>query len=137
MDSLLISFKKNWFVVGTYICKFVMDIINFILPLEGVNNNFITLIPKVKNSKKIRDFIPISLCNVIYKTIAKTLANRLKHILLDIISPQQSAFVLGRLIIDNILISYEVLHSLSTKLKDKERFMTLKLDISKTYDRIE
>lgn len=66
------------------------------------------LIPKVRKPKHIKDLI--SLCNVIYKLISKVVANRLKGILPDIISLAQSAFILGRLMIDNILIAYEATH---------------------------
>lgn len=54
-----------------------------------------------------------------------------------IISPNQSAFLLGRLIYDNVMVAYEVLHTMKTRLKGKNGSMTLKLDMSKAYDRIE
>lgn len=38
------------------------------------------------------------------------------------------------LISDNMLITYEVLESLSTRVKGKQIFMALKLDMSKVYD---
>lgn len=44
----------------------------------------------------MKDFRLISLCNAIYKFIAKALANMLKKVLDDIISPNQSSFVPGR-----------------------------------------
>lgn len=85
---LVYFFQKNWSIVGSDVCNFVRDIFNFIESLEVVNNTLIKLIPKVANAQRLGDFRPISLYNVIYKIVTKTLANRLKLILLVIISPQ-------------------------------------------------
>lgn len=104
---------------------------------EKINSTYITLIPKSKNPSKVSDYRPISLCNVFYKIIAKVLANRLKKVPPFITSPNQSAFIQGRLITDNILVAYEVLHTMSTRMKSREGFMALKLDMSRAYDRVE
>lgn len=69
--------------------------------------------------------------------MAKVLGNRRKTILPNIISPNQSTFVSSRLITDNIIIAYETLHSMTTKCKGNTRFMVLKLDMSKAYNRVE
>lgn len=102
-----------------------------------LNQTHISLIPKVKHSESITQFRPISLCNFNYKIIAKVLANRLKRWLPDLITPEQSAFVQGRQIQDNIFIVQEVIHQLKIK-KRKKRFQAiLKLDMQKAYDRVE
>ena len=102
--------------------------------LPKINHTNIFLIPKVKDLEKMFDFRQISLCNVIYKIISKVLANRLKPVLPRIISPTQSAFVLGRLITNNVLVAYEMLHTMHARKKGKKGSMALKLDISKAYD---
>ena len=102
--------------------------------LPKINHTNIVLIPKVKDPEKMFDFRQISLCNVIYKIISKVLANRLKPVLPRIISPTQSAFVLGRLITNNVLVAYEMLHTMHARKKGKKGSMALKLDISKAYN---
>lgn len=65
------------------------------------------------------------------------LANRLKQIIVPIISDTQSAFETWRLIIDNIMVGIEVMHYMKRKSSGKDNWMALKLDMSKAYDRIE
>jgi len=92
------------------------------------------LIPKSQNASSVSDFRPISLCNVLNKIIANFLTNRLKQVLGEIISKQQSAFVLGRLITDNVLVAYKAFHTMSTRMKGRKGYMAIKLDMSKAYD---
>jgi hypothetical protein len=85
----------------------------------------------------VNDFQPISLCNVLYKITSKMLDNHLKVVLHVIISSNQRAFILGRLISDNILTAYETLHSMQTRHWGKTGYVAVKLDMSKAYDRVD
>lgn len=60
----------------------------------------------------ISQFRPISLCNVINKLITKTVVNRLKPILGDIVSSNQGSFVPGWHITNNINIGQEIIHTM-------------------------
>ena len=94
-----------------------------------------SLIPKIENPLAIKDYRPISLANVVYKLISKILAERLNPWLNDILSENQSVFIPGHLITD-VLIAHELMHSLHTK-NFKNKFMALKLDIVKAFDKVE
>ena len=83
-----------------------------IAPLD-FNDTHIVLIPKVKNPRKITEYRPISLCNVIYKLASKTMANRVKTVLSSIVSENQSTFAKGWFTIDNILVAYETMHHIN------------------------
>ena len=65
------------------------------------------------------------------------LANRLKKVLPYIVSEHQSAFIKGRLIMDNILVAYETLHYMKNHNFGKSGYMAPKLDMSKVYDHVE
>lgn len=83
------------------------------------------------------DLRPIFLSNVVDHVVCKAIANILKHILPHVISETQSAFLPQRLITNNIIIAYELFHSLKRHTQDHQIFLTLKTYMSKAYDRIE
>ncbi|KAL5741817.1 hypothetical protein ACOSP7_028549 [Xanthoceras sorbifolium] len=130
-------YQKNWEVVGDEVVGACLECLNDDKDLSHLNATTIVLIPKVSSASHMTDFRPISLCNVLYKLIAKTLANRLRLVLGQVISESQSAFILGRLIIDNVIVGFECLNLLQRRQKRKKGFMALKLDMFKVYDRVE
>ncbi|KAK0577517.1 hypothetical protein LWI29_034297 [Acer saccharum] len=129
-------YQKFWSQVGPSVVLASLDYLNSGASMERLNDTLITLIPKKKVAVTVSDFRPISLCNVIYKIVAKTIANHFPLALDGVISEAQSAFIPGRLISDNVMLSFECLHRLK---RSKRKFgsMAVKLDMAKAYDRVE
>jgi hypothetical protein len=129
-------FKKYWFVVKVEVLGCIRNFfLNHIL-LQEQNHTHIALIPKQSGAYIVHHFRPISLCNIVYKIITKILANRLKVMLPNFISPLQSAFVASKNIQDNTILAHELLHSFKHK-RDKGGFMFLNMDMEKVFDKME
>ncbi|XP_027109391.2 uncharacterized protein [Coffea arabica] len=116
-------FQKFWHIVKNDIIKAIKSFFHSSHMLKAMNHTNISLIPKVENPTEVKQFRPIT--------------NRLKKVLGKCISTNQAAFVPGRQILDNVIKSHEYLHYLKNKREGSHGFMTLKLDMSKAYDRVE
>ncbi|KAH9717651.1 reverse transcriptase domain-containing protein [Citrus sinensis] len=126
-----VFFQKHWLTVGGGVIETCLHVLNEQGTLSQLNHTYIALIPKVHKPRKVTEFRPISLCNVIYRLIAKTIANRMKPILAQIISPNQSAFIPNRLITDNIIIGYECLHKIRHSKGKRNGLVALNLVFTK------
>ncbi|XP_041016205.1 uncharacterized protein LOC121258730 [Juglans microcarpa x Juglans regia] len=108
------------------------------LQKERRKKNQISSVVDAASKLKVRNEEVVEAFRQYYtELISKTLANRLKLVLDKIIAKNQSAFIPGTLILDNIIVAYETLHSMKTRSKGKGGSMALKMDISKAYDRVE
>lgn len=114
-------FQSQWDTLGASVCKFIKSCFLDPRKIDNINDTDVILIPKKDNPDNLKHFRLIALCNVIYKTITKIIANRLKPLLRDLISPTQCSFVPGRHSSDNVIIAQEIIHSMVNK-KAKKRF---------------
>ncbi|CAN6562972.1 unnamed protein product [Malus baccata var. baccata] len=130
-------YQDHWETVGKDVIKMVKAFWHSGTMLRKLNHTNLVLIPKVKCPKNMTQYRPIALCNVSYKVIAKVLTNRLKRVMPKVICDNQSAFVAGKQIQDNILVVHELLHSLLHQKKGEQAGMAIKLDMAKAYDRVE
>lgn len=132
-----IFYHKYWDIGGSNITNMVLSVLKSNLPMTEINKTNISLIPKINHPTKMTEFRLISLCNTTYKLISKVLANRFKAILLSIISKNQSVFTPDCLITDNVLVAFEFMHYLNHKSDGNENYMSIKLDLSTAFDRVE
>ena len=128
-------FKAAWHIVGK---DFVVAIKAFFdsgfLP-KRVNSTILALIPKKEESNTMKDYRPISFCNVLYKIISKLMANRLKLVLPKFIEPNQSAFVKDRLLMENVLLASELVKSYHKSTVSARS--AIQIDISKAFDTVQ
>jgi hypothetical protein len=121
-------------VVQGDIMRFINDFHRNGKLTKGINNTFIALIPKVDSPQCLNDFRPISLVGCPYKILSKVLANRLKLVMMSLISETQTAFVKDRQILDGILIANEVVDEARKTMKE---LMLFKVDFEKAYDSVD
>jgi hypothetical protein len=136
-DGLNIAFyKASWNWSKQDVHRLVSEFYtNASLPAD-LNQTFITLIPKKPNPVTPQDFRTIGLCNVIYKIVAKSLADKVQPHLPTYISQTQSAFISGRHISSNVILTQDIIHSFTLKSWSSQTFL-LKIDLAKAFDRLE
>ncbi|GJX58573.1 RNA-directed DNA polymerase, eukaryota [Tanacetum coccineum] len=124
-------FKTFWDVIQNDVVRFVREFFQSACFPKGCNSSFIALIPKVGDAKFVTDFRPISLIGCQYKIIGKLLANRLSLVIGSCVSPEQSAFIKGRNILDGPLVLNECM---AWYRKRKKALMVFKVDFEKAFD---
>jgi hypothetical protein len=129
-------YLATWEWIGNDVIQLVRRLFQTGIMPAHINETNIALIPKKLAPLVPADYRPISLCNVIYKLIAKCLANRLKSHLPDYVHPSQQAFIEGRRISNNIIVAQEITHSFTLSTWKNSAFM-LKIDLAKAFDRLE
>lgn len=128
-------FHMNWELIRSDCYRFVKGVWSNPNLVARINATDICLIPKVSKPEFITQFRPISLCNVSYKVITKIIVNRLKPLMPVIISPYQTGFIPTRSIHENIIVAQELLHSMR-RMRGRNGFFAIKVDLAKAYDRI-
>jgi hypothetical protein len=129
-------FQRNWDVLKVDIIRSVKQFFTSGRMPPRVNEIAIVLIPKIEKTVLLEDYMPTSLCDIIYKMVSKCLVNLLRPLLEDIISPTQSAFIPARMITNNALIVFQCLYAIRCGNNRSKKFGAFKLDLTKAYDRV-
>ncbi|KAK5792155.1 hypothetical protein PVK06_033269 [Gossypium arboreum] len=134
-DFHSLFYQSQWDHVGASICSWVKSIFAGKSINAELNNLLIVLLPKIQNPECFAQFRPISLCSVLYKLVMKIIANRFKVVFPKLIALEQTGFIAGRNITDNIVMAQEVVHSMKSMQKNR-KWMGNKIDLEKAYDRV-
>ena len=125
-------FKAVWESVGDDVINGITHFFTSGFLPSATNATILTLVPKFPGESKLTEFRPISCLNTIYKVISRLLVKKLKPILPALILPSQTAFVQGRLLLENIVLASELINGYHKNNGTKK--ITIKVDIAKAFD---
>lgn len=132
-----IFYRTCWDIIASDLHAAVLEFFHGVPLPRAVSHALIVLLPKSDSPNTFADFRPISLCNFLNKlnkVFTRILCLRLKPFLPGLISEEQTAFVQGRDISDNILLAQEVLQHLDKRVRGHN--LLFKLDMMKAFDRV-
>jgi exonuclease III len=134
-DGIVLEFYREfWQLIGKeYLQMVLASVRNQEFP-PGVTSGMIALLHKGGERKTLTNWRPITLLNLSYKIFAKALQLRLQPVLTEVISCEQSAFLPLRFILDNILLTQEMMVWAE---QSRQAMLFLKLDFSKAYDMVD
>ncbi len=135
LDGLPVDFYKFfWPVIGEDLLAVLNDsLTNECLPLS-CRRAVLTLLPKKGDLQLIKNWKPVSLLCTDYKLLSKVLASRLSKVMEQVVHPDQTYCIPGRLISDNIVLIRDLLEI--SKLFDLKMGI-VSMDQEKAFDRVE
>lgn len=128
-------FKTTWSIVGQDFTVAIQSVFQKgFLPKE-VNSTILTHVPKKTYARGMKDYRPVSCCNVLYKVISKIIANSLEPMLSRIVTENPSVFVQGRLLMEKVLLASELVEDYHKDTVSPR--CAMKIDISKAFDSVQ
>jgi hypothetical protein len=127
-------YQHFWELIRADFMDMVKDWNEGKLDLFRLNFSLLTLIPKETDAVTIQKFRPIALTNCSFKIFSKCATNRLGVVSEKLISPNQTAFIKGRFILESVVSAHEVIHD---AVHSGNSGFIFKLDYEKAYDRVD
>lgn len=125
-------FRGAWDIIGSDVTTAISQFFSSAFLPAAANATILSMVPKRQGATAVTDYRPISCLNTVYKVVSRLLVKRLKPILLDLIVPNQTAFVKGRLLLENTVLAGELVNGYHKNSNSKR--ITIKVDIAKAFD---
>ncbi|XP_019251272.1 PREDICTED: uncharacterized protein LOC109230201 [Nicotiana attenuata] len=110
-------FHSCWDIVGDDMVEMVKAFFNGQELPRFITHTNLVLLPKKKEVLNFSDMRPISLSNFINKVFSRVIHERLVGLLPTLISDEQAGFVKGRSIVENILLTQEIITDIRLRTK--------------------
>lgn len=127
-------YHKCWDIIKEDVKNLVQDFFNGKNLTKFYSHTCLVLIPKIDSQSNFSNLRPISLSNFFSKIISKILSIRLNPLLSKLIWGNQSSFIKGRMITENVLLAHELDQVINHS--NMGWNMIIKLDMAKAYDRM-
>ncbi|XP_059290876.1 uncharacterized protein LOC132044416 [Lycium ferocissimum] len=129
-----VFYQKCWDIIKNDVYGIILSFFDGNDLPKSITHTNLVLIPKKQPVQSFSDLGPISLSNFINKVISRVVHGRMEKIITSLISPNQSGFVKGRSIFENILLTQEIVSDI--RIRGKPANVVIKLDMAKAYDRV-
>jgi hypothetical protein len=126
-------FTTFWDVVSLDIIEMFASFYNGTIDFSRINHAFLVLLPKTDAALHPSQFRPISLQNCVMKAITKVLTSRLQEAIHSLIDNDQTGFLPGRRISENIVYAADILCCCHLR---KAPTLVLKIDFHKAFDSV-
>ena len=127
-------YKVFWYNISTILLKAITCSNKKRKLSTTQRSGIISLIPKDKLPYSLENWRPITLLNCDYKIFAKAIANLIVKVLISVINSDQTGFLKGRFIGENIRIIEDIINF--TDCASKQGLL-LFLDFQKAFDSLE
>lgn len=127
-------FQASWDIIAQDLLAAVREFFSGVPIPRSVSSALMVLIPKKDSPTTFNYFRPLCLCHFLNKIFTRILCDRLKSLLPKLIEEEQSAFLQGRDIVDNVLLAQEMVQHLDKRVRGHN--IMFKLDMMKAFDRV-
>lgn len=131
LDGFNIDFIKScWDLIEKDVMRFINEFYETTKLPKSISASFLTLLPKKENPQDLKVFRPFSLFGSLYKFLTNMLAGIFKRVLGSVISECHIVFLLGKYILNGVLVVNEMLDYENIS---KKRCLVLKVDFEKAH----
>lgn len=133
-DGLISSFyKASLGIIGKKVIEAMQNFFQSEFLSSAANATILTMVPKKPKASIIDEYIPISCYSILYKYTAKLLVTKHMPILPGPILSIQTAFVQGRLLVENTILATELVSGIT--MRKSQTGLLLRLTFPKSLTR--
>ena len=134
LDGITVEFYKTfWYDYVDIFERLIYEIINRNELCDSMKTSILTLIPKKGDLSRLTNWRPISLLNVDYKIISRSLAKRISSVIDKLVSTDQTCCVPERDITENVITMNNIIDYVNEN--DSDGYL-LKIDQFKAFDSV-